>query len=613
MKKLYIAILSCLLFINTSKAEEIYVSPLGSDTNSGTKEQPLKTLSQALKQAREWRRLKDSKVIGGIDIRLEPGIYKQPQALFIRPEDSGTSDSPTIISSTQHNKAKIIAGINVFQWQKGCEDSRIASHLRSKIWWTDAPSKGNKLLEFRQLWINGIKAQKASQFASGVMERMIDFNPDNETITIPTPSIENLKLANQLEMMVHQRWAIAILRVASMQSDGVNTVVSFHQPESKLEFSHPWPQPVINGEKGNSSFCLMNALEFIDEPGEWYQDYPSGRIYYYPRIGEDMTSAEVIAPGLETILEIAGSHERPVEHIHFQNINFEYVAWNTPSHEGHVTLQGGFPLIDAYKLPIPGLPEKAELENQAWIKRPKSAIIASYANHISFDGCIFQHLGATGVDFIEGVTHSKIQNCTFTDIGGTAILIGTFPDKGFETHIPYKPSIQEKLCDNILIHNNLITNTTNEDWGAVGIGAGYVKNTTITHNEVSHVNYSGICIGWGWTSLESGMKNNRIEANYIHHFAKQLYDAGGLYTLSNQPGSIMINNRIETLIDAPYATNDRAFYIYFDEATDGYRVENNWCPEERFGTNRPGPNSVWLTNGPQVPESIKLKAGRIKK
>ena len=33
--------------------------------------------------------------------------------------------------------------------------------------------------------------------------------------------------------------------------------------------------------------------------------------------------------------------------------------------------------------------------------------------------------------------------------------------------------------------------------------------------------------------VESGMKNNRIEANYVHHFARRLYDAGGLYTLSN--------------------------------------------------------------------------------
>ena len=73
----------------------------------------------------------------------------------------------------------------------------------------------------------------------------------------------------------------------------------------------------------------------------------------------------------------------------------------------------------------------------------------------------------------------------------------------------------------------------------------------VSHNEVCHLNYSGICVGWGWTSLESGMCNNRIEANYVHHFARRLYDAGGLYTLSNQPGSVMRNNRIEHLSRHP--------------------------------------------------------------
>lgn len=68
---------------------------------------------------------------------------------------------------------------------------------------------------------------------------------------------------------------------------------------------------------------------------------------------------------------------------------------------------------------------------------------------------------------------------------------------------------------------------------------------------------------------------------------------------------------LQHLIDAPYATNDRAFYIYFDEATDGYTVENNWCPSERFDSNRPGPHNVWKKNGPQVDESIKQKAGRV--
>ena len=210
------------------------------------------------------------------------------------------------------------------------------------------------------------------------------------------------------------------------------------------------------------------------------------------------------------------------------------------------------------------------------------------------------------------VTASSVEDCQFTDIGGTALLVGAFPDGGFETHVPFIPVDVRELCSHITIRNNFISNVTNEDWGCVGIGAGYVRNMDISHNEVCHLNYSGICVGWGWTSLESGMCNNRIEANYVHHFARRLYDAGGLYTLSNQPGSVMRNNRIEHLIEAPYATNDRAFYIYLDEATDGYTMENNWCPTERFDSNRPGKKNVWKNNGPQVADSIKYKAGRIK-
>lgn len=593
-------------------AGNIYVSTRGNDQAAGTKEAPLQTLEQAIKQAREWRRLQRPEAAGGIKILLEEGIYRQYKTLFIRPEDSGRPDSPTLICAAPNAKVVISGGVPVNNWKQGCEDNRITPTLRKKIWVAEAPHIGNRILETRQMWVNGVKAQRASQFPDGTMEQMIDFNPKEETITIPIPQIKELEKASQLEMIVHQRWAIAILRVKDIRIEGSQAKVSFHQPESQLEFAHPWPQPVIGGERGNSSFCLTNALELVDEPGEWFQDYPSGRIYYYPRPDEDMKNAEVIIPTLETLMAASGTPERSVKHIRFQDISFEHASWMRPSYQGHVTLQGGFHLIDAYKLHEPGLPEKAELENQAWIGRPEAAIKVKYGSHIDFDHCTFQHLAATGVDYEQAVSNSVIENCLFTDIGGTGLLVGTFPDEGFETHVPYKPLHEEKLCSHITIRNNLVSEVTNEDWGCVGIGAGYVKNIHIEHNEVCHVNYSGICVGWGWTSLESGMSGNRIEANYVHHFARRLYDAGGLYTLSNQPGSVMRNNRIEHLTDAPYATNDRVFYIYFDEATNGYTVENNWCPSERFDSNRPGPDNVWKNNGPQVDEKIKLKAGRFK-
>ena len=617
MKKTFIY-LSFIIFLGwfpSLFAGEIYVSLQGNDKNPGTKEAPFNTLNRAIKQAREWRRLNRPEVAGGIYIRLEEGVYAQRNSLFLRPEDSGTPDSPTVICAVDGAHPVISGGVAVTGWKRGCNHPAIPEKLKQKIWSAEAPLIGNRRVETRQMWVNGHKVQRAAQFPDGGLERMIDFNPEEQTITIPVSQSvnpERLQNAGQLEMIVHQRWAIAILRVKSIDAKDGQAVVRFHEPESHLEFAHPWPQPVIGGEKGNSSFCLTNALELLDQPGEWFQEYPSGTIYYYPQAGENMETAEVIIPALETLVTIDGTLSRPVKHIQFNGITFAHTSWMRPSFQGHVTLQGGFPLLDAYKLQEPGLPEKAELENQAWIIRPETAIRVRGAEHIDFKHCTFRHLSSTGLDYEWAVTASSVEDCQFTDIGGTALLVGAFPDGGFETHIPFIPADVRELCSHITIRNNFISNVTNEDWGCVGIGAGYVRNMDISHNEVCHLNYSGICVGWGWTSLESGMCNNRIEANYVHHFARRLYDAGGLYTLSNQPGSVMRNNRIEHLIEAPYATNDRAFYIYLDEATDGYTMENNWCPAERFDSNRPGKKNVWKNNGPQVADSIKYKAGRIK-
>ncbi len=591
MKKLFITAIISLCCHLTASAGDIFMSATnGNDKASGSKEAPLKTLGQALRQAREWRRLGSSNAEGGISIIMSGGVYRLYKPLFIRPEDSGTANSPTIIRSADGERAVISGGIEVKGWRKGCDDPRLPAEVRSKVWVADAPMDGNRIVETRQLWADGHKAMRASQFAYGVMERMKAFNTDDESITIPTPKTD-LSRALQLEMTVHQRWAIAILRVKEMKDLGNGlTKVWFHQPENQIEFAHPWPQPVIDGDRGSSSFCLTNAAELLDEPGEWFQDYPSGRIYYYPEDGKDPNRMDITVPLLETLMNIGGTRERHVSNIRFENIAFEHSAWRRPLHEGHVTLQGGFRFIDGYKLAEPGLPHKAELENQAWIARPEAAVTAQFADSIGFSSCTFSHIGATAVDLAYAVSSSDISSCVFTDIGGTAIMAGWFGEQGFETHIPYKPAIDSDMCNRLTIARNTITDAANEDWGCGAVSAGYVRDTDISGNTISHVNYSGICVGWGWTAHESGMRNNRITDNSISDYARQLYDVGGIYVMSNQPGSVISGNTISMPYPAPHATNDRAFCIYFDEATDGYTVSNNKMPEESYGYNKPGKN-----------------------
>ena len=571
-------------------AGDIHVSAThGNDNADGTAATPLRTVHRALKMAREWRRLDDARVQGGINIMLEEGVYRMDKPLYVRPEDSGTPESPTVICCRQGGVAVMSGALPVTGWQLA-DNSRLPSRAKGKVWVAEAPRTGNRMVELRQLWVNGRKAHRASLFGEGVMQRMSNFDTADQSITIPTPDI-NLDNARQLEMVVHQRWAIAILRVKEMKrTEGGMTKVWFHEPESELEFAHPWPQPVIGGERGNSSFALVNAIEMLDEPGEWFQDYPSGKIYYYPLVGERMDRAEVMAPALTQLVEMAGTRERTVGHIVFDNIGFEHAAWTRPLHEGLVTLQGGFRFIDGYKLQVPGLFHKAALENQAWVARPDAAVGVQFAHDIAFRHCRFEHLGATALDLRYAVSRAEVAHCRFDDVGGTALLAGYFGEEGFETHIPYRPQVEGDLCSQLTIADNSIHDATNEDWGCVAIGAGYVSDTEIARNVVSHVNYSGICVGWGWTPLESGMRNNRIVDNQVHDYARQLYDAGGIYTLSNQPGSVISGNTIADPYPAPYATNHRAFCIYFDEATDGYTVGGNHMTKGSYGYNQPGKN-----------------------
>lgn len=551
---------------------------------------------EALRQARELRRLHKVGDNDTLFIHFADGIYRLSETLFLRPEDSGTPTSPTILLADNPGKAILSGGIELKDTEQeydGCQ------YFEPKV--------NNRTITVRQLWKNDKKVPHSSLVPLDKMLPILDFSAQRREISIAKSDFEpfinegsaHMDGLDELEMIVHQRWAIAILRVKDYRISGDTVHLSFFDPESRLEFEHPWPQPVINEDRGDgqlvsSSYNLLGAIQCA-QPGTWFQSLTNGVITY---CGDD--DATFTAPNLHTLVEVSGSLERPVHDIIFRGLSFQHAAWTRPSTLGHVTLQGGMYLLDAYKLQIPGLPEKEYLENQAWIERPEAAVSVRGGRHIDFDQCEFRHLGATGLDYVWADSACKVTQCRFEDIGGTALALGAFPDRGFETHVPFRPVNMSELCQDFLIEGNVIRDVTNEDWGCVGIGAGYVADVMIRNNELSELNYSGICVGWGWTPLNSGMRNNHIIGNHVHHFARMLYDAGGIYTLSYQPGSSIENNRIEALYPPQYATNLRGFYIYLDEATDGYLIRNNWCPEAKFGDNRPGPDVRWENNGPSA-------------
>ena len=560
------------------------------------------SLSAAIRQAREVRRLHQVSDNDTLFITLEDGRYLLSEPLLLRPEDSGTEAGPTVIRAAHPGKAIIDGGVALQGWRRPAREELkgIPAKAQDQIWVCPAPVVNGRIVETRQLWMGNLRLPQASLVPEGTLLPLKGFDKEKRTITVADtilPAYVSASLASGLNkgwMMVHQRWATALLRIKAVSNANGAITFTFLDPESRREFEHPWPQPVIadtldDGRVVTSSFNLYGNKACLDQPGEWFQSYPDGLIYYVSGDkGGACPEQPVVVPVLETLVQVDGCLERPVHDILFRGLSFEHTSWTTPNREGWVTLQAGFPIIDAYKLQVPGLPEKTSLENQAWIGRPESAIVLKGVQRVSFGQCTFRQLGACGVDYVEAAAHCHIIGCRFEDIGATAILSGHFPSGGFETHVPFRPNVPDDLCHDLLIARNEVHHVGQEDWGACAINAGYVFNTTIADNEVSDCKWSGICLGWGWTSRNSGMKNNHLLRNHVWDFGMQMHDCGALYTLSYQPNSIIVGNKIGAMGKAPYATNNRAFYIYLDEATDGFTISDNEMPSPLIGTNQPG-------------------------
>jgi hypothetical protein len=609
-KKLFLMML-CMVSLNVF-AVEIYVSPKGNDNDPGTKIKPLATLQKALRMAREIRRLNQLPEHEFILISMGDGVYPLTEPIIIRPEDSG-KPNPTLIMASPGEHPVLSGGMNVTGWQKANRNIEgLPKIAKGKVWVTDAPVVGDEVLNFRQLWVNDIKATRARDRNVDSMSRILSWNRHDESCMIPKPKTGDLSNVKGMEMLIHQMWAIAILRIKTYQPMGDSVRLTFQQPESRVQSEHPWPAPFLSKKTGNSAFYLTNAIQFLDEPGEWYLDKLNRKLYYWQRAGEDMATANVVAPVLETLVKVEGSADSPVDNIRFNGIRFMYTGWLLPSKQGLVPHQAGMYMLDAYKLKIPGTPDKKGLENQAWVGRPEAAVKVKYAHHIEFDKCRFEHLASTGLDFVKGTYQDLVLGCLFRDIGGSGILDGTFSDETTEVHLPYNPADKNEISTYDRISNNLITDVANEDWGCVGIGAGYVKGININHNEVSGVSYTGISVGWGWTKTANAMSDNHITANKVNHYARYMYDVAGIYTLSAQPGTVISQNYVDSIYKAAYPHDPHHwFYLYCDEGSSYITIKDNWTPSEKFLKNANGPGDVWENNGPMVDDRIKASAGLI--
>jgi hypothetical protein len=218
---------------------------------------------------------------------------------------------------------------------------------------------------------------------------------------------------------------------------------------------------------------LENALEMLDQPGEWYLDRQSGLLSYWPRADEDLNKAEVIAPVVQyTLLSVTGTPEKPVNNLHFKGIHVECVEWPLPvwGYAGMFCCN-----VAVGKDPRPGH------------KLIEGAVEYSYAQSCNFTDGAIAHVGGMGLCLRNGTENNVIEGNEIWDVGGGGIGAG-YPNVAYG-YLFAAPPPEQNEYKGYRIANNYIHHCGMIDFGAVGILMMSSQECIVAHNLIHDIAY----------------------------------------------------------------------------------------------------------------------------
>ncbi len=511
---------------------EIYVSPKGDDKANGKSETPIASLHKAAQLART----KAGNV--PVTIYLAGGHYRLSEALELNINDGGTEEAPVQWKAMPGEKPIISGGISVKNWEDETEG----------LWSAKLPS--NYHGEFRSFYVNDKRATRA-RFPNDNYLKVKKAGKDNRTNFFfnvnDFPKVENVE---NLELVFLHDWSITRIGVKSIDRKS-NQLIANDSIGARLSFFK------LTGWEKNPRYYLGNALEFCDNPGEWYCDFDERKIYYRPLPDEKMKQTEGVIPIASKLLTITGNEKEHVGFINFTGIIFEHSEWKLP--------ESGYCGVQACMY------NDRQEDNNGWQKVP-AAIELDLAENCSFINCTIRHTGGSGIWIRENCNSCEISESHIYDISGNGINIGEGRDRLVNNEAWWK-SVPEQVSINNKISHSLIEDCGKQFYGAVGIWGGLISNTIIDHNELRDLPYTGISIGWMWNNTPTPCKENTINANHIHHIMNTLSDGGGIYCLGVQPNSTITNNLIhDVTVNAGRAESNGMF---LDEGISEILVENN--------------------------------------
>ncbi|HEX4705895.1 MAG TPA: right-handed parallel beta-helix repeat-containing protein, partial [Pseudonocardiaceae bacterium] len=458
----------------------IFVSPNGSDSNPGTAAAPVQTVHKAQSLVDAM----NQNMSGDINVVLQDGFYRLTSPLTLTAADSGTNGHNVVWTADTGARPVLAGSTQLTGWAPMSPGS--------PIWVAQAP----KGLQTRQLYVNGTRVTRAHGAlpASLTGQDSTGYSGGGSTMAgwrNPSGASPQLEFDYQGGLGA---WTDPSCPVASFSG----AAVTMAQPcwSNSTTRAGSFPDGRAYNLVGRSSITeqptsVENAFQFLgaSTPGQWFLDQGDSKVYYVPKAGESIATADVEAPVLEKLVDGNGTASAPVHNIVFTGIQFSYATWLGPSFHGQGSSDGFSEIQANYQVTGPtgaasqGLCHvppptytKGTCPFGAWTQIPGN-VSMTFDQNVQFTNDAFVHLGAAGLTLGDGSQHDTVRGDIVTDTSGSGIQIGNVDQ-------PTATGATQTL-DNAITDNHVF-GIAAEFHGGIGIDSGYTAQDSVSHNQIDH-------------------------------------------------------------------------------------------------------------------------------
>jgi len=297
---------------------DLYVSPHGDDSWSGRAavhrragaDGPVATLERARDLATELRAT--GKVPRGVTIWLEGGVYVRQSTFILDGRHAGTADRPVVIAALPGQEVRLTGGRAVNDWRP-VSDPRVLDRL-------DNGARGHVLqADLRDQGITDYGELRPRGFGRPIAPSGLElFFQDRPMHLARWPNQGWASITNASESKQEARFSFQndrILRWTTNDDLWVHGYWTWDWADSYEKVREIDPlrrtitteRPGVYGFKKGQRFYVLNSLEELECPGEWYLDRKQGIVYFWPPapIQPGQTVVSVLSDTLLVLKETA--------------------------------------------------------------------------------------------------------------------------------------------------------------------------------------------------------------------------------------------------------------------------------------------------------------------